>query len=357
MTNRRARGWRECERGSKGLTVKCPGLKLLMGIALILGLTALPANTIYADVTGVRMSDTPGGAEMTQFPSGTSMVYVVIDYAEMHDEVLMARVYDDEGDLLFVEAKAFTGSGIESIEVTHPEGGAFPDGRHVTSLYSDGFVSKSIIWEVTAAHYRVYLPITLKNYSPTAFPTPTVTPTPTATPTPTSTSTPTPTSTLTPLPDFEQQVIELINQERGAQGLAPLHVDDRLMRAAQHHSQDMAANNFVSHTGSDGSSPWDRIEREGYPLAVGGETIAAGYLNPPSVVAGWKGSPPHWSILMGDYQDIGVGYAFNANSHFHHYWTADLAVPAGSKAVLKRELMTNFGFENNDQCHHLAERF
>jgi len=313
-----------------------------MGIALVLGLTALPANTVYADITDAHVSDMRGGAEMTQFPSGTSVVYLVIDYAEMHDEVLMAKVYNNEGDLLFVEAKAFTGSGIESIEVTHPKGGAFPDGRHVTNLYSDGFVSKSIIWEVTAAHHRVYLPVTLKNYRPTAFPTPTVTPTPaatptptststptpTATPTPTSTSTPTPTSTVTPLPDFEQQVIDLINQERGAQGLAPLHVDDRLMRAAEHHSQDMAANNFMSHTGSDGSSPWDRIEREGYPLAGGGETVAAGYPDPPSVVAGWKGSPGHWSILMGDYEDIGVGYAFNANSGFHHYWTADLAVPA-----------------------------
>ena len=132
MTNRRARGWRECERGSKGLAVKRPGLRLLMGIALVLGLTALPANTIYADITDAHMSDTPGGPEMTHFPSGTSVVYVVIDYAEMHDEVLMAKVYDDEGALLFVEARPFTGSGIESIEVTHPEGGAFPDGRYLT---------------------------------------------------------------------------------------------------------------------------------------------------------------------------------------------------------------------------------
>ena len=137
-----------------------------------------------------------------------------------------------------------------------------------------------------------------------------------------------PVPTPTPLLNFEQQVIGLINRERAAWGLAPLHVDDRLMRVAQRHSQDMAANNFVSHIGSDGSSPWDRIRREDYPLAAGGETIAAGYPDPSSVVAGWKGSLPHWSILMGEYQDIGVGYAFNASSYFRHYWTADLAVPA-----------------------------
>ena len=100
------------------------------------------------------------------------------------------------------------------------------------------------------------------------------------------------------------------------------------MRAGQRHSQDMAANNSVSHIESDGSSPWDRIRREDYPLAAGGEPIAAGHPDPPPVVAGWKGNPPHWSVLMvGDYQDIGVGYASNASSHFRHYWTADLAVP------------------------------
>ena len=115
--------------------MKRPGLRLLMGIALVLGLTALPANTTYADITDAHMSDMPGGAEMTQFPPGTSVVYVVIDYAEMHDEVLMVKVYDNVGNLLFVDARPFTGSGTESIEVTHPEGGAFPGERYLTNLY------------------------------------------------------------------------------------------------------------------------------------------------------------------------------------------------------------------------------
>jgi uncharacterized protein YkwD len=45
----------------------------------------------------------------------------------------------------------------------------------------------------------------------------------------------------------------------------------QLSQAAQSHSQDMATNQFQSHTGSDGSSPTQRIEQAGYtsPATVG----------------------------------------------------------------------------------------
>ncbi len=48
----------------------------------------------------------------------------------------------------------------------------------------------------------------------------------------------------------------------------PLAWNDALGSAAQGHSQDMYANNFQSHTGSDGSSPSDRISNAGYGTAL-----------------------------------------------------------------------------------------
>ncbi len=48
----------------------------------------------------------------------------------------------------------------------------------------------------------------------------------------------------------------------------PLAWSDALGNAAQGHSQDMANNNFQSHTGSDGSSPSDRISNAGYGAAA-----------------------------------------------------------------------------------------
>ncbi|HID87669.1 MAG TPA: CAP domain-containing protein [Anaerolineae bacterium] len=125
-----------------------------------------------------------------------------------------------------------------------------------------------------------------------------------------------------PTPTYEQQVVELINEKRASQGLPPLKICPELMAAAAVHSQDMATHNFVDHTGSDGSSPWDRFRREGYELTWGGETIAAGPVTPQEVVAGWMESDGHREILLiSQFREIGVGYASSA---FGHFWTMDL---------------------------------
>jgi uncharacterized protein YkwD len=125
------------------------------------------------------------------------------------------------------------------------------------------------------------------------------------------------------LDDFERTVVELVNDERAARSLAGLAVDLRLMEAAQRHSADMAANDFLSHTGSDGSTPEDRIEDAGY-LAwnAWGENAAAGYPTPADVVAGWMGSTGHRAnILNAVFDHTGVGYATGAGTQYTHYWT------------------------------------
>ena len=164
----------------------------------------------------------------------------------------------------------------------------------------------------------VYLPLVL---NPERTPTPTPTPIPTLTPTP------------TPPPDFAEQVVTLTNQERAAHGCGPVTMESRLQAAAQGHSEDMALNDFFSHTGSDGSSPWDRIHAQGYQYSTAGENIAAGYSTPEDVVAGWMASDEghRENILNCDFVHIGVGYYYLANDtgsiNYHHYWTQDFAAP------------------------------
>lgn len=133
--------------------------------------------------------------------------------------------------------------------------------------------------------------------------------------------------------DFAAQVIALTNQERAAYGLPPLAANTALNTAAVRHSQDMATNNFFSHTGSDGSSPGQRITQAGYSWYTYGENIAAGYSSPSSVVAAWMGSAGHRAnILNNCFQDIGVGYVYDETDTYPggtwgytHYWTMDLA--------------------------------
>lgn len=86
---------------------------------------------------------------MTQFSSGTTVVYVIFGYSYMQDDEVRIRVYDQVGDILFEQVEAYTGSGTESIEVSGP-GEAFADGWYVTNVYSNSslFPIETILWEV-----------------------------------------------------------------------------------------------------------------------------------------------------------------------------------------------------------------
>ena len=83
----------------------------------------------------------------------------------------------------------------------------------------------------------------------------------------------------------------------------------------------------MSHSGTDGSNPGDRIARAGYRvLGVGGERRPRATPTPPSVMNGWMNSPGHRAnILSGNVTQIGVGLAYAANGT--PYWTMDLGPP------------------------------
>ena len=156
-------------------------------------------------------------------------------------------------------------------------------------------------------------------------PTPTATPEPAATPAPPSEAS----------SDFEAEVMRLTNEHRQAHGCAPLQQDDRLMRAAQRHADDMARNDFTSHTGSDGSSGGDRLTREGYRWSRWGENIAWGYTSPEAVVQAWMDSAGHRAnILNCNFQHIGVGYTYldpdPGAVRYKHYWVQDFGTPSAA---------------------------
>jgi uncharacterized protein YkwD len=123
---------------------------------------------------------------------------------------------------------------------------------------------------------------------------------------------------------WEWEVIRLVNQERANNGdLPPLKRDNALDAAAYGHSQDMGVNDFFSHTGSNGSSPWDRMRTAGYYFNYAGENIAGGYSSPQWVMQGWMNSSGHRAnILNSSFREIGVGYYYDSDgSGYGHYWT------------------------------------
>ena len=124
-------------------------MKRLVPIAIALSLTILLASIAMAQggVSTAHLSDTPDGPAMTQFPSGTTVVYAILDYADMTGESIKVRIYDNYGSILFEQPQEYTGSGTESVATTTSDG-YFPDGRYVTNFYLGEYVSRTIIWEV-----------------------------------------------------------------------------------------------------------------------------------------------------------------------------------------------------------------
>jgi uncharacterized protein YkwD len=122
-----------------------------------------------------------------------------------------------------------------------------------------------------------------------------------------------------PLAASRQQLFDRINEERADQELKPLDRRKELDAAAQAHAENMAAQNSLSHE-LDDKNPADRAKAAGYPTRIVGETIAwQSELDPEKTVAQWMDSKIHHDILLGDYDDAGVGLAHRPGGVY--FWT------------------------------------
>lgn len=124
---------------------------------------------------------------------------------------------------------------------------------------------------------------------------------------------------------YVSEIISLINQARASAKLPALTINAQLMSAAQSHSADMTCNNFLGHTGSDGSWIDDRLIRAGYPANTNyNEIIAIG--TPQDAMSQWRSDGPHWdAVLDPSVTEIGAGYAYYSGSDFGGYFTVDTA--------------------------------
>lgn len=146
-------------------------------------------------------------------------------------------------------------------------------------------------------------------------------------------------------------MVALVNSERAKVGCSPVALNAKLSQAAQAHSADMASHNTMSHTGSDGSDPGQRITRAGYLWSTYGENVAYGYSTPEQVMAGWMASAGHKrNILDCGFKEIGVEWRSPATTgrrtsarpadahgaHARHGPPTITPVAAGVGAVLSR---------------------
>ena len=116
---------------------------------------------------------------------------------------------------------------------------------------------------------------------------------------------------------FEQQVVQLTNQERAKNGLPALKLDVELSKVAREKSRDMQAKNYFSHTSPTYGSPFDMMKAYGISYKAAGENIAMGQRSPEEVVQAWMNSQGHRENIMNpNFTHIGIGHITQGN-----YWT------------------------------------
>jgi uncharacterized protein YkwD len=121
---------------------------------------------------------------------------------------------------------------------------------------------------------------------------------------------------------------ELINAYRKNKGLKPLKLQPALTEAARAHSRDLAKWDRISHFGSDGSNPWDRVKRAGYNARVAAENVGTGQASIEEVIKGWQASPGHnKNLLLADAQHMGIALVQDPKTEFKTFWTLVLGSP------------------------------
>ncbi len=173
-------------------------------------------------------------------------------------------------------------------------------------------------------------------------------------------------------PSPEDQVMELVNEERWNNGqLPPLKRNSLLDTSSESHSFNMADRDFFAHCDLDTStSPWARMIAAGYAYASAAENIAAGHSSAAAVMVGWMNSAGHRAnILSTGVNELGIGFyqqsgdqgnirrdlngdcvadSFN-NGPYSNYWTQNFGSRAGNyPVVIDRE-----AFETETQAVQL----
>lgn len=139
-------------------------------------------------------------------------------------------------------------------------------------------------------------------------------------------------SDCTQLDHFFSELLTLTNQARHDHGLPPLTFSYQLGQAAQNYAEDLATQNFFSHTGKDGSTLGSRIGATGYRYSAAGENLAAGNTDALSVFQGWMNSEGHrTNILNRQFTEVGFGlFDSTGSSDFGLYWVQSFGKPQGS---------------------------
>ncbi|HYC34592.1 MAG TPA: CAP domain-containing protein, partial [Candidatus Paceibacterota bacterium] len=103
-------------------------------------------------------------------------------------------------------------------------------------------------------------------------------------------------------------IVTETNNQRKANGLSELGVNELLTRAAQMKLDDMFKNQYFEHESPDGKGPGEVAEAAGYRFLTVGENLALGsFADEKDLVQAWMDSPGHRANILGtQFTEIGI---------------------------------------------------
>ena len=117
-------------------------------------------------------------------------------------------------------------------------------------------------------------------------------------------------------PDFAQEVLSLVNEERAKAGVGPLRLANDLQEEANIRVEELIS--LFSHTRPDGRECFSVMSNQGRICA---ENIAAGQQTPAGVMDSWMNSSGHRAnILNGALKELGVGFVKREGTEYDYYW-------------------------------------
>lgn len=134
----------------------------------------------------------------------------------------------------------------------------------------------------------------------------------------------------TPWPEIKAEeaapaMIAAINEARAVDKLAELKLNKTLQTAAMTHAREMAEAGKFLPEDADGLTPTKRAQESGYKAAAIAQNDAIGQAEPQKVVKSWLDSEDSKKVILGDYEDIGVGVATDKKGV--PYWTLLIGKP------------------------------
>ncbi|MFS0576679.1 S-layer homology domain-containing protein [Sporosarcina sp. 179-K 3D1 HS] len=249
---------------------------------------ALTERGIFNDADQFRPNDPLTRAQMAKILTlGYEIIVDDNDFIRFRDVTKQSQYY---GYITTIAELGIT---------TTPPGGTFQPNDQLSRAHMAAFIQRAMEFEAKRQKGLIHYDQAQKLYIETNSP---VTKPPVA-----------------KLADNASKTMELVNEQRTKQGGKPLTHDRELSKVAQAKAEDMAKNDYFSHTSPTYGSVEDMLSRFNYKWTAYGENIAMGYTTPVDVITGWMNSTGHRAnILKAEFTHIGSGYATNAQGTT--YW-------------------------------------